>query len=44
MLREHLKIAAEEHPLFVVMKKAWDFWRGGTVRTQKLLLLVVLSW
>jgi hypothetical protein len=43
LLSEHLKIAAEGHPLSVVMKEIGDFWRGGPVRTHELLFLV-LSW
>jgi hypothetical protein len=43
LLREDLKIAAEAHPLFVVMKEIRDFWRGGPMRTHKPLFLV-LSW
>jgi hypothetical protein len=41
LIREQLKIAAKGHSLFVVMKKAWDFWRGGSVCTQKFLLFVL---
>ena len=41
LLREHLKIAAERHVFFVVMKEVRDFWRGGPVRAQKFLLLVL---
>jgi hypothetical protein len=40
LLREHLKIAAEGHAFFVVMKEVRDFWRGGPVRAQKLLLVL----
>jgi hypothetical protein len=41
LLREHLKIAAEGHTFFVIMKEVRDFWRGGPVRAQKLLLLIL---